>query len=87
MRVTRVVSVLRRGLSGAGDQMDQAGSRVSVQAAAGFRNVLRFGLTGLAAFLPNPHLQNLAMFAGAVWDGVRSARALGDGLVLGRWSL
>ena len=87
VRVSRVVSVLRRGLSGAGDQMDQAGSRVSVQAAAGFRNVLRFGLTGLAAFLPNPHLQDLAMFAGAVWDGVRSARALADGLVLGRWSL
>jgi cell wall-associated NlpC family hydrolase len=87
VRVTGVVSVLRRGMAQAGDQIDHAGTRLSVQAAAGFRNVVRFGLTGLAAFLPNRHLQDAAMFAGAVWDGVRSAQTLADGFPLGRWSL
>ena len=43
--------------------------------------LLRFGLTGAAVFLPDPHLRNVATIAGAVWDGVESVlldRATGD---------
>jgi len=74
-----ILGALGDGIEGSAAQLEHLGGRMSVQAAAALRNVLRFGITGAAAFLPNPHWQNLAALVGAVWDGVGSAVAVADG--------
>ena len=61
------------------EQSDHLGSRLSLQAAAGFKNLTRFGLTAAATFVPNPHLRDLATLAGATWDGVESGLAMTRG--------
>lgn len=77
-----------KGLERGAEQVDHLGAKLSVQAVAGFRNLLRFGITGAAAFLPNPHLRNLATVAGAVWDGVESGLgALRGGVELHGYAL
>ena len=77
-----------RGLERAAEQVDHLGAKLAVQAVAGFRNVLRFGLTGAATFLPDPHLRNLATIAGAAWDAVESGLgALHGGVELHGYAL
>jgi cell wall-associated NlpC family hydrolase len=76
---TGLVETAEKALERGGEQGDHLGSRLSVQAAAGFRNLARFGLTAAATFLPDPHLRDLATFAGATWDGVESGLAIARG--------
>jgi cell wall-associated NlpC family hydrolase len=68
-----------KGLERAAEQVDHLGAKLALQAVAGFRNVLRFGLTGAATFLPDPHLRNLATIAGAAWDAVESGLGVAHG--------
>jgi len=70
--VPGVAGTVGKGLERGAEQIDHIGAKLAVQAVAGFRNLLRFGLTGAAVFLPDPHLRNLATIAGAAWDGVES---------------
>jgi cell wall-associated NlpC family hydrolase len=76
---TSLVETAEKALERGGDQGDHLGSRLSVQAAAGFRNLARFGITAAATFLPDPHLRDLSTFAGAAWDGVESGLAIARG--------
>jgi hypothetical protein len=76
---TGLVETAEKALERGGEQGDHLGSRLSVQAAAGFRNLARFGLTAAATFLPDPHLRDVATFAGATWDGVESGLAIARG--------
>ncbi|HEY3764052.1 MAG TPA: C40 family peptidase [Gaiellales bacterium] len=81
--VAGIVAAAGKGLERAAEQLDHVGGRVPVQAAAGFRNVGRFGIAGLATFAPNRHLQDASTFFGAVWDGAEALlHAVGGGLVL-----
>jgi hypothetical protein len=66
-------------LVGGGEQGDHRGSRLCVPAAAGFRNLARFGITAAATFLPDQHLRDVSTFAGAAWDGVESGLAIARG--------
>ncbi len=80
--VAGIADTVGRGLERGADQLDHVGGRVPVQAAAGVRNLGRFGLTGAATFAPNRHLQDASTFAGAVWDGTEILiRAVGGGVV------
>jgi cell wall-associated NlpC family hydrolase len=76
---TSLVETAEKALERGGEQGDHLGSRLSVQAAAGFRNLARFGITAAATFLPDPHLRDLSTFAGAAWDGVESGLAIARG--------
>jgi cell wall-associated NlpC family hydrolase len=76
---TDLLGTAEKALERGGEQGDHLGSRLSVQAAAGFRNLARFGLTAAATFLPDPHLRDVATFAGAAWDGVESGLAIARG--------
>jgi cell wall-associated NlpC family hydrolase len=76
---TGLVETAEKALERGGEQGDHLGGRLSVQAAAGFRNLARFGLTAAATFLPDPHLRDLSTFAGATWDGVESGLAIARG--------
>ncbi|HEY2790341.1 MAG TPA: C40 family peptidase [Gaiellales bacterium] len=70
--VPGAAATVGKGLERGAEQVDHIGAKLAVQAVAGFRNVLRFGLTGAAVFLPDPHLRNVATIAGAAWDAVES---------------
>lgn len=76
---TGLVETAEKALERGGEQGDHLGGRLSMQAAAGFRNLARFGLTAAATFLPDPHLRDLSTFAGATWDGVESGLAIARG--------
>jgi cell wall-associated NlpC family hydrolase len=76
---TGLIETAEKALERGGEQGDHLGSKLSVQAAAGFRNLARFGLTAAATFLPDPHLRDVATFAGATWDGVESGLAIARG--------
>jgi cell wall-associated NlpC family hydrolase len=76
---TSLVETAEKAFERGGEQGDHLGSRLSVQAAAGFRNLARFGITAAATFLPDPHLRDLSTFAGATWDGVESGLAIARG--------
>jgi cell wall-associated NlpC family hydrolase len=76
---TGLVETAEKALERGGEQGDHLGGRLSVQAAAGFRNLARFGLTAAATFLPDPHLRDLSTLAGATWDGVESGLAIAHG--------
>ena len=76
---TGMLETGEKALERGAEQGDHLGSRLSVQAAAGFKNLARFGLTAASTFLPNPHLRDLSTLAGAVWDGVESGLAIGRG--------
>jgi cell wall-associated NlpC family hydrolase len=76
---TGLVETAEKALERGSEQGDHLGGRLSVQAAAGFRNLARFGLTAAATFLPDPHLRDLSTFAGATWDGVESGLAIARG--------
>jgi cell wall-associated NlpC family hydrolase len=67
------------GVERAATQLDHLGGRLTVQAMAGVRGSLRLGLAGAGTFLPNPHLQDLATFAGAVSDAASAAGHAADG--------
>ncbi len=73
---TGMVETGEKALERGAEQGDHLGSRLSVQAAAGFKNLFRFGLTAGATFLPDPHLRDLSTLAGATWDGVESGLAI-----------
>jgi cell wall-associated NlpC family hydrolase len=76
---TSLVETAEKALERGGEQGDHLGGRLSLQAAAGFRNLARFGITAAATFLPDPHLRDLSTFAGATWDGVESGLAIARG--------
>ena len=76
---TGMLEAGEKALERGAEQGDHLGSRLSVQAAAGFKNLARFGLTAAATFLPNPHLRDLSTLAGATWDGVESGLAISRG--------
>ncbi len=81
--VAGIVDTVGKGLERGAEQLEHAGGRTPVQAAAGFRNVSRFGLAGVATFAPNRHVQDASAFFGAVWDGTAALlHGLGGGLVL-----
>jgi cell wall-associated NlpC family hydrolase len=76
---TSLAETAEKALERGGEQGDHLGSRLSVQAAAGFRNLARFGITAAATFLPDQHLRDVSTFAGAAWDGVESGLAIARG--------
>lgn len=76
------VETAEKALERSGEQGDHLGSRLSLQAAAGFRNLARFGLTAAATFVPDRHLRDLSTFAGATWDGIESGLAIARGGVV-----
>src|SRR6185312_14194835 len=76
---TGLLETGEKALERGGEQGDHLGSRLSLQAAAGFKNLARFGLTAAATFVPDPHLRDLSTLAGATWDGVESALAMTRG--------
>jgi cell wall-associated NlpC family hydrolase len=76
---TGMLETGEKALERGAEQGDHLGSRLSAQAAAGFKNLARFGLTAAATFVPNPHLRDLSTFAGATWDGVESGLAMTRG--------
>jgi len=67
------------GVERAAAQLDHVGGRLTVQAMAGVRGSLRLGLAAAGTFLPDPHLQDLATFAGAMSDAVSAAGHAADG--------
>jgi cell wall-associated NlpC family hydrolase len=79
---TGMLETGEKALERGAEQGDHLGSRLSVQAAAGLKNLFRFGLTAGAAFLPDPHLRDLSTLAGATWDGVESGLAIVRGGVV-----
>ena len=76
---TGVLETGAKAVERGAEQGDHLGSRLSLQAAAGFKNLARFGLTAAATFVPNPHLRDLSTLAGAAWDGVESGLAMTRG--------
>jgi hypothetical protein len=81
--ISGILDTAAKGIERGAEQLDHLGGRLSVQALAGARNGLRLGLTAAATFLPNPHLRDVATFAGAVSDTVSAAgRAVGGGMAL-----
>jgi cell wall-associated NlpC family hydrolase len=76
---TGVLEIGEKAVERGVEQSDHLGSRLSLQAAAGFKNLARFGLTAAATFVPNPHLRDLSTLAGATWDGVESGIAMTRG--------
>jgi cell wall-associated NlpC family hydrolase len=86
--IAGIVDTAGKGIERSAGQLDHLGGRLSVQALAGAQNGARLGLTGAATFLPNPHLQDLATFAGAVSDAVEAApHVAGEGIALDAASL
>jgi NlpC/P60 family len=79
-----VVQTVAGGVERGAEQLDEAGGSASGQALAGIGNGLRFGLVGVAAFIPDPHLKDVAQFINAVWGTVAFVRS---GLELSGWSL
>jgi cell wall-associated NlpC family hydrolase len=82
--VAGVVATVAGGAQRVLGQLDELGGRVSLQALEGLRNGLRFGLTGVSAFIPDSHLKDVAQFINVVWDTVAFLRS---GLELSGWSL
>jgi cell wall-associated NlpC family hydrolase len=68
----RVGAVLRAGETVA-EQLAHRGRAMPLQAAAGIRNLSRFGLSGVGALLPDPDWRDAANFAGTMWDAASSA--------------
>jgi cell wall-associated NlpC family hydrolase len=68
----RVGAVLRAGETVA-EQLAHRGRAMPLQAAAGIRNLSRFGLSGAGALLPDPDWRDAANLAGTVWDAASSA--------------
>jgi hypothetical protein len=68
----RVGAVLRAGETVA-EQLAHRGRAMPLQAAAGIRNLSRFGLSGVGALLPDPDWRDAANLAGTVWDAASSA--------------
>jgi hypothetical protein len=71
-RLDRVGAVLRAGETVA-EQLAHRGRAMPLQAAAGIRNLSRFGLSGVGALLPDPDWRDAANFAGTMWDAASSA--------------
>jgi cell wall-associated NlpC family hydrolase len=84
LSVSGVVATAAGGVQRVAGQLDELGGRVSLQALEGLRNLLRFGVSGIAAFIPDPHLRDVAQFITVVWDTVAFVRS---GLELSGWSL
>ena len=83
LSVSGVVATAAGGVERAAEQLDEGG-KASAQALAGIGNLLRFGLTGIAVFIPDPHLKDVAQFIGAVWGIVASLRS---GLEVSGWAV
>jgi hypothetical protein len=84
LSVAGVVGTVAGGVERGAEQLDELGGKASLQVLEGLRNALRFGLIGVAALIPNPHLKDVAQFINAVWDTVAFVRS---GLELSGWSL
>jgi hypothetical protein len=82
--VSGVVATAAGAAQRVAGQLDELGGKVSLQALEGLRNLLRFGVSGIAAFIPDPHLKDVAQFMSAVWDTVAFLRS---NLELSGWSL
>jgi cell wall-associated NlpC family hydrolase len=83
LSVAGVAQTVASGVERAGEQLDEGG-KASAQALAGIGNLLRFGLTGIAVFIPDPHLRDVAQFIGAVWGIVASLRS---GFEVSGWAM
>jgi cell wall-associated NlpC family hydrolase len=84
LSVSGVVATAAGGVQRAAGQLDELGGKVSLQALEGLRNLLRFGVSGIAAFIPDPHLRDVAQFMTVVWDTVAFLRS---GVEISGWSL
>jgi cell wall-associated NlpC family hydrolase len=71
----RVGTVLRAGET-VTEQLSERGRAVPLQAAAGIRNLSRFGLSGVGALLPDPDWRDGTNLAGTAWDAASSTRDL-----------
>jgi hypothetical protein len=71
----RLGTALRAGEAVAA-QLGERGRTMPLQAAAGIRNLSRFGLTGVGALLPDPDWRDGANLAGTAWDAAAGAREL-----------
>src|SRR5207244_4120 len=68
----RVSTALQAGETVA-EQLGERGRTMPLQAAAGIRNLSRFGLSGIGALLPDPDWRDAANLAGASWDAASAA--------------
>jgi hypothetical protein len=84
LSVSGVVATAVGGAQRVAGQLDELGGKVSLQALEGLRNLLRFGVSGIAVFIPDPHLRDVAQFMTAVWDTIAFLRS---GVELSGWSL
>ena len=69
----RIGTALRAGETVA-EQLGERGRAMPLQAAAGIRNLSRFGLSGVGALLPDPDWRDAANLTGTAWDAASSAR-------------
>ena len=67
----RVGTVLQAGET-VTEQLSERGRAVPLQAAAGIRNLSRFGLSGVGALLPDPDWRDATNLAGTAWDAASS---------------